>query len=576
MSVLEVDDLSVSYAGRQVLDGARFHVDAGEAVGLVGASGAGKSQAALAILGLLPADAEISGRIRVAGEDVLGASPGVLKRLRAQRVGIVFQDPMQALNPHLRVGRQLAEVLRAHGLAGRREAAARAVAALERVGLPDPGRQARAYPHELSGGMRQRAMIAAALIAAPDLLIADEPTTALDVTVQAQLLELLESLREDTALLLITHDLGIIAGHSDRTVVLEAGRVVETAMTPALFAAPESDAARRLLAAAPRLQVKHGAGKTGKTLLCIEAARVEFGVPSGQRLTAVAGVDLALLAGETLAIVGESGSGKSSLARALLGLLPLSAGRVIYAGRELAAELDRRPLSVRRDLQLVFQDPVGALNPQLTVAAIVAEPLGVHRPEVDADAAVHKALEQVGLAADYAGKHPHQLSGGEAQRVAIARALIAAPAVLVLDEAVASLDGVAREQVLELLASEQARTGLSVAFISHDLGVVSAISHRVAVLYLGRVLELAPAAAVFMAPQHPYTRALIDAVPVPDPAIAERPTALRGEIPSPLTPPGGCVFHPRCAHAIDACRQSAPMLRTVGDSEVACHRAGEI
>jgi len=572
VSLLDVTGLTIRYGDEVVVDKVDLYVERGESVGLVGESGSGKTQAALAILGLLPRQAEVGGSVEFDGRQLLGANGATLDRVRARRVGMVFQDPMQALNPYLRVGHQLRQVLLRHGLARGAEADARVVAMLERVGLPDPQRQFRAYPHEMSGGMRQRAMLAAALIAGPELLIADEPTTALDVTVQAQILELLEDIRDETALLLITHDLGVIAGHCEHMIVLERGRVVDAGPTTSLFAAPRHEHTRRLLQAAPRIdRGEPPPAVTSSTVLSVGNAVVEHA-----RLRAVDDVSFAVQAGETVAIVGESGSGKSSLVRGILGLLPLAAGRVIYAGAALPGPARRRALAQRRDLQLVFQDPLGALDPQMRVQSIVEEPLVVHEPAMTGAARraeVIAVLDKVGLGEKFLRRFPHELSGGQAQRVAIARALVLRPRVLVCDEAVAALDGSMRRQVLELLQREQHETGLSIVFISHDLAVIRTISHRVLVLYLGRLVESAPTAALFASPRHPYTRALLDSIPVPDPVAPRRRAAVRGEVPSPLAPPTGCRFHPRCPRAAAICADKVPAPRKVGASRVSCHFA---
>jgi len=575
VSLLDVRNLSIRYGAHTVVDDLSFRLRRGESVGLVGESGSGKSQTALAILGLLPSAARVSGSIRYREGELVGASEAELDTVRARGIGIVFQDPMQALNPYLRVGRQLREIVVRHRLAPDGEADARVVDMLARVGLPDPDRQFFAWPHELSGGMRQRVMIAAALIAEPRLLIADEPTTALDVTVQAQILDLLEDIRDNTALLLITHDLGIVAGRCERMLVLEHGRLVEEGPTTAMFAAPRHAHTRLLLAAAPRIDRAVVPTKSpGSTLLAVDKVSVNYGVRGGRELRAVSDVSFSLSRAETLAVVGESGSGKSSLVRALLGLVPPGAGRIVYAGAPLEGPVERRTKAQRRDLQLVFQDPAGALNPEMRVEAIVAEPLVVHEPAMTREARrerVIETLENVGLDEEYLDRYPHQLSGGQAQRVAIARALILNPEVLICDEAVAALDGSVRNQVLDVLRDTQRKRGLAILFISHDLAVLRSLGHRVLVMYLGQLVEVADNATLFASPRHPYTRALLESVPVPDPVAPVRRAPLVGEVPSPLNPPTGCVFHPRCPVAEETCRALRPGLRDVGGTRVACH-----
>ncbi len=579
MSLLEIDNLSVGYGGQTAVDGVSFAIGAGESVGLVGESGSGKSQTALAVLGLLPATAEVRGSVRFAGEEILGATESALDALRATRIAMVFQDPMQALNPYRSIGSQLGRILAHHGLAAGSAARERVIAMLERVGLPDAQRQYRAYPHELSGGMRQRVMIASALLCEPELLIADEPTTALDVTVQAQILDLLEVLRQDTALLLITHDLGVIAGRCERMVVLDKGRVVEQGATRDVFEAPAHEHTRALLEAARGDRDISLEPPAPETCLDVSGARVEYTVAGRQRLSAVRGVDMDVRAGENVAIVGESGSGKSSFARGLLGLVPLREGRVRFRGAELPRDLDDRPRGQRAALQLVFQDAAASLNPQMRVADLVAEPLGIHRKNLDGDARrarVAAMLEKVGLGIEHLDRYPHELSGGQAQRVAIARALMLEPDVLVCDEAVAALDGTVRERILELLRRQQREGGFTIIFITHDLTVAREISHRVIVMYLGETVEQAATDDLFASPAHPYTRALLRAAPVPDPANPGGKTSVSGETPSPLQPPSGCAFHPRCPHARERCRDEAPQLREVGRSLVRCHFAEEL
>jgi len=584
MSLLDVDGLSIRYGENAVVDGLTFSVNRGEAVGIVGESGSGKTQTALALLGLLPESARVAGTIRLGDEALLDAGRFLDERrfdaLRSRRIAMVFQDPALALNPYVRIGAQLERILRCHELADRNGARRKVIDALGRVGLPDPERQARAYAHQLSGGMRQRAMIAAALIAEPELLVADEPTTALDVTVQAQVLDLLGELRDDTALVLITHDLGVVAGHCERTLVMERGRLVEQGPTRDVFGKPLSAHTKALLEAQPRIDAEVDLKPaTGPIVLDVDSLGVDYHEPGHGLLNAVIDVDLGVKEGETVAIVGESGSGKSSLVRAALGLVAPASGRIVFEGSTLAPTTRKRPTGVLRDLQMVFQDPAGSLDPQMRVADIVAEPLRVHEPALgDADRRdrVSAVLERVGLDTSFGTRFPHQLSGGQAQRVAIARALVPAPRVLVCDEAVAALDGTVRRQILELLRAEQRRTGLAILFIAHDLGVVREICHRVLVMYLGRVVEVAPNEAIFRSPEHPYTQALLAAIPVAQPAATSARAAAPGEAASILSPPSGCSFHPRCRYANAECRTRVPALERAGESLVACIHAGHL
>ncbi len=591
MRRLEVRELTIGYPGSEarVVDRLSFSVDPGESVGLVGESGSGKTQTALAIMGLLPPRARVTGSVRFGNQELLRAEPAALRQIRARRIAMVFQDPRAALNPYLRVGEQLGHILKQHGLATGAAAAERVLHMLEKSGLPDPLRQARAYPHQLSGGMRQRAMIASALLAEPELLIADEPTTAIDATVQAQILGMLRQLRRETgsALLLITHDLGIIAGNCDRLLVVDGGRLIEAGRTAEVFAAPAARRTRDLLDAARGEQSFAPDMKPDerKPVLEIEEMSVAYSERRGDRLwgrqevVAVQPVTLRVRPGETLAIVGESGSGKTSLVRAVLGLIPRRTGTLGFLGKPLGPRLSDRQRAERRGLQLVFQDPLGSLDPAMRIRQTIEEPLRVHRPrQPAADRArdVHRILERVGLDAELLERLPHQLSGGQAQRVAIARALVLKPEVLICDEAVASLDSSIRQGILQLLAEEQRRSGLAIVFISHDLKVVRQLSHRVLVLYMGHAFELADAEALFGEPRHPYTRALIDSTPIPDPTVAPAEPAVRGEPSSMLNPPKGCVFHPRCAYAIARCAEEIPAFERVERSRVACHRAVEL
>jgi len=595
--LLAVRDLGVRFttpAGPlQAVDKLSFELSQGETLAIVGESGSGKTQAALALLGLLADNGRASGSARLEGEELIGQSQRALNRVRGARIGIVFQDPMTSLNPFLTIGDQMGQVLNRHRPLARAAARAECRRMLDAVGISAAARRLVQYPHELSGGMRQRVMIASALLCRPALLIADEPTTALDVTVQAQILALLAELRREfgTALLLITHDLGIVAGNCERMLVMQQGRVMEQGTVDEVYANPTDPYTRRLLAAAPRLDAPRSSAQPlpadSPVLLKAEDVSVRFRLPPerlfarARELHAVSEVSLEVSAQETLGIVGESGCGKSTLARALLRLVEPAAGRVLFDGRELTA-LNRSQLkAVRRDLQLVFQDPLAALDPRMTVRDIIAEPLRTFRPELRAaevtDEVAH-ILVEVGLEKDHLYRYPHQFSGGQCQRIGIARALVLRPKLLVCDEPVSALDVTIQAQIVNLLRDLQQRFGLTLLFIAHDLAVVREISHRVMVMYLGRVVELAPVDRLYAAPEHPYTRALLAAVPIPDPE-RERSrvrTPLGGEPPSAFAPPSGCAFRTRCPHAIARCAEERPTLREYRGALVACHLAGKL
>jgi len=584
LSLLEVDNLAVRFPGvpRPAVDGLSFSLEAGESVALAGESGSGKTQTALALMGLSPAGAVVEGAARFEGEELLSAPATARRALSARGMAMVFQDPSTALNPHLRIARQLGLVLQEHGLATGAEAFDRVVRMLERTGLPDPERQARAYPWQLSGGMRQRVMIASALLTEPKLLIADEPTTALDTTVQAQILALLKDIQAQTgvALLLVTHDFGVIASCTERLIVIDGGKALESGDTASIIAAPGHAQTRRMLDAC-RLNdsFAEAPGEKEPVLEANDLSVVYHERPLGriwhrQSLAALRPTDLCLRRSETLAIVGESGCGKSSLARALVGLVPTQGGTVSYLGKRLPAQIGRRDRASVAALQMVFQDPVGSLNPAWRIGRSVAEPLR-GMPAAPRASRVAEAFERVGLPAELQRRYPHQVSGGQAQRAAIARALVIKPDVLICDEAVAALDAPTRQDILSLLVREQQEHGLSILFISHDLSVVQRLSHRLVVMYLGSVVESGPSAEIFRRPRHPYTRALLDAMLSVD-ARPTRLALLSGEPPSPLSPPAGCPFHPRCRYAESRCREETPPLRDVEGERVACHRAEEI
>ncbi|AXI79336.1 ABC transporter ATP-binding protein [Peterkaempfera bronchialis] len=530
------------------VDGLSFSLRAGRSLGLVGESGSGKSTAAFALLGMhRGTGAEVSGSVRVAGTEVNTATDGELRRLRGNRIAMVFQDPLSALDPFWSVGDQIAEVHRVHTGASRRAARARAVRMLDRVGIPDAARRAGAHPHEFSGGMRQRALIAMALACEPEVLVADEPTTALDVTVQAQILDLLHDLRQETgmALLLVTHDLGVVAGATDEVLVMQGGRAVERGGVESVLRAPGQPYTRELIAAVPRLESPRRepadvAAEDGGVLLRVEELHRHYPAPRGAadsadsagpaaglgRLLgrrpvhrAVDGVTLEVRRGETLGIVGESGSGKTTLGRMMVRLLEPTSGRILFEGRDLARAGERALRPVRRDLQMVFQDPVSSLNPRRSIGDSIAEPLlAAGSGGAEARAEARELLERVGLPAAWYDRYPHEFSGGQRQRVGIARALAVRPKLIVCDEPVSALDVSTQAQVVRLLGELQRDLGLTLVFIAHDLAVVRQVSDRVAVMRQGQVVEQGDADTVYDSPQHPYTRRLLAAVPVLDPA----------------------------------------------------------
>jgi oligopeptide/dipeptide ABC transporter ATP-binding protein len=592
-ALLIVDDLSVDYgSATPAVEAVTLSIAPGRCLGVIGESGAGKTQAFLAMMGLLPLQARVAGRAQLEGVDLLG--PGAAA-LRGRRIAMIFQDPMTSLTPHLRIGDQIAEPLVIHRGMSWGNARARAAVLLEQVRMSDVPRRLRQYPHELSGGMRQRAMIAMALACDPKLLIADEPTTALDVSVQAQILALLRQLvaERDMALAVVTHDMGVIAALADDVVVMREGRIVERGPVARILVDPEHEYTRSLLAATPRVETP-GAGSAGTTAttaakpLAIRNLHVHHRLRTGwlrpgRELRAVDGVSLELAAGEALGIVGESGCGKSTLTRALLRLAPITGGQIVWLGRtieELGGEDLRR---LRAGMQIVFQDPFASLDPTMSVVEIVAEPLRALRPELDASqraAAVVRMLTSVGLGADYLQRRSRELSGGQCQRVAIARAMVLEPQLLVCDEAVSALDVSIQAQLLTLFESIKRDHGTSIVFVSHNLAVVRRLCERVLVMYLGRVVEEGPTEEVFRAPRHPYTRMLLESVPLLDPARARaRLTAqvVQGETPSAVDRPSGCAFRTRCPAALAPCAEIRPAPEAVTEShQVACLRWRQI
>jgi peptide/nickel transport system ATP-binding protein len=666
--VLAIRSLAVTFIGRDrpvpAVRGVDFTVDEGEVLGIVGESGSGKSVTALAAAGLLPPNAHITGSITLAGEEVVGAPPALLRRLRGQDVGVIFQDPSTTLNPLLPVGRQITEGEVAHGRLAQASAPARAEALLREVDIADPANRARQYPHQFSGGMRQRAVIAMAMAGRPKLIIADEPTTALDVTVQAQVLDLLARRQKETgaAVVLITHDLGVVAEVAHRVAVMYGGRVVETGTVREIFSRPRHPYTAALLRSAPRIDAAggrldpipgqpptptalppgcsfsprcaHAAARercitedpalrtlgpgrssachyaeemlalvpaaaatpipgaassvgTSPPLLTVENLVVHFPIRAGllrrvvRTVRAVDGVSLSIARGETLGLVGESGCGKTTTGRAIMGLVPLSGGTVTFAGERVSGRGRAALRPVRRRMQYVFQDPYSSLNPMLNVGDAIAEPLRIHGlfDEMGGARWIARLFEMVGLSPSVAQRLPREFSGGQKQRIGIARALALKPELLILDEPVASLDVSIQAQIVNLLQDLQRELGLAYLFIAHDLSVVKHISDRVAVMYLGRIVEESTKPVLYGAPLHPYTQALLSAVPVPEISPeGRRRIILDGEIPNPAAPPSGCHFHPRCFRASPLCAEIPPRAARHGEgpTQLACHHPGPL
>ncbi len=539
--VVDIVDLRVDFAtdagSVKAVDGVDLTVDAGEVLAIVGESGSGKTVTAKAIIGLLPDSATTRGAIVLNGRDVVGLTGAALRATRGADAAMVFQEPSTALNPVFTVGWQIAEGLRAHGANNRAQARAKAIEMLRSVGIPEPEKRVDYYPHQFSGGQKQRVMIAMALVLEPELIIADEPTTALDVTVQAEILELLRRCRDEfgAAIILITHNLGIVADLADRVVVMYGGKVVEEASAERLFAAPQHDYTKRLLAAVPRIGVSDRVPRPPATAEpIVEARGLVIDYPGGFARPAFRAVDtvsFGIAPGEVLGLVGESGSGKTTIGRAIGGLTRVTGGSLRVLGHEMR-DLDERAFKpVRGDIGFVFQDPASSFNPLLTIAQCVAEPLIVHGRARDAAAArprVDELLEAVQLPRAYGDRFPHELSGGQRQRASLARALALQPKLLIADEPTSALDVSVQARVLELFARLQGEFGFAALFISHDLAVVDLLADRIAVLYRGRLVEEGPGSDVLGAPRHPYTQRLLASLPVPDPVEqAARREALR-------------------------------------------------
>lgn len=673
--ILQVEALEIRYHTREgVLTAVRdasFNVGVGEIVGIVGESGCGKSTIASAVLRLLPPNGQITaGSINLNGQDLCQLDAENLRRIRGREIAMIFQDAMASLNPVFTVEEQMLDSLRAHLPAGRSSdkhtLRQQAIEALERVGIPDAAKQVKAYPHQFSGGMRQRISIAIALLSSPALLVADEPTSALDVTLEAQIIDLIRGLRDElsTAILYITHDLGVVAGLCDRVIVMYAGNIVEMGDVFDIFAKPKHPYTQALLRSHPaqhqraaRLQTIPGRVPSlselppgckfadrcelarevchlheppalevdGQFVLChaykpewpgrrqiqFEAPQPEeepFSTPlaeeksgsvmvethqlrtyfrdhvsflgkalgqKGSVVRAVDGIDLRIQLGETLALVGESGSGKTTLGRTILRLEDPTYGEIFLEGQEITRIRQSKVRPMRRDMQMIFQDPAASLSPRKNVAELLLEPFKIHGIQVDGPSKVEELLEMVGLSSEQAEKYPHQLSGGQARRVGIARALALQPSILVADEPTAGLDVSVAAGILNLLKDLRERLNLTYIIITHNLNEILFIADRVAVMYLGRVVELADTAELFERPKHPYTEALVSAISLPDPRLREnqKRIILHGEIPSPRNPPPGCPFHPRCRYAEARCADQIPALETINgeDRVVACY-----
>ncbi|WP_214467411.1 dipeptide ABC transporter ATP-binding protein [Microbacterium flavescens] len=528
---VEIDDLNVSFAtdGGDVhaVRGVTLDVRRAEVLAIVGESGSGKTVTARTILGLLPESARTEGTVVLDGTDVVGLDKKGLRSIRGTKAAMIFQEPSTALNPVFTVGWQLAEGLRAHGKYSKAEARQKAIQMLGRVGIPEPERRVDDYPHQFSGGQKQRVVIAMALALEPTVIVADEPTTALDVTVQAEILELLRRLRDEdgTAIVLITHNMGVVADLADRVAVMYNGEIVETATATDLFAAPQHEYTRKLLAAVPRLEI-------ADRQLAVPATPVEPVVAADELVIEYAGrfgrsafravdrVSFSIAPGEVLGLVGESGSGKTTIGRAIAGLTPVAGGSLKVLGTEMLGVKEREFRRRRHELGFVFQDPATSFNPLLTIADNVAEPLIVHggmRNPAEARPKVDELLEAVQLPKDFGDRFPHELSGGQRQRASLARAIALDPKLLIADEPTSALDVSVQARVLELFAELQERFGFATLFITHDLAVVDLLAHRVVVLHKGEVAEAGPTAQVLGQPTDPYTRRLIASLPVPDP-----------------------------------------------------------
>ena len=665
--LLQIKDLHTDIEIRsgvvRALSGVDLHVNPGETLGIVGESGSGKTMTALSLMGLLPQGGKVSsGSIILDGQDLTKMPLHLKRKMRGTKVGMIFQDPLTSLNPTMKIGLQVCEPLRVHEKLSKRAALARAVEILKRVGMPRPEVVINNYPHQLSGGMRQRVMIAMALVCKPRILIADEPTTALDVTTQMQILDLIDELRDEykMGVILITHDLGVVAGHTDRVAVMYAGRIVETAPTKTLFTEPKHRYTSSLMAALPERALAAGtklfsipgappsltnlpkgcrfaarclwatdecradypslSGDENHTFSCfhpvqegdespavlqamMDSGKAEDAVDATGQIShevlldvkeasreyessgsgffkrdkgvvsAVDRVSISVKKGETYGLVGESGCGKSTVGRLIAGLERPSGGAIELDGRDLATLKGRDAVRIHRDVQMMFQDSYAAMDPRMRIDQILAEPMSIQKTGNARQIAerIMEILEQVGLTEEILDRYPHEFSGGQLQRIGFARSLTLAPDLIVADEPVSALDVSVQAQVLNLMKDLQQELGLSYLFISHDLAVVQYLADRIGVMYLGRIVEEGPAREVVNNPKHPYTKALIDSIPVPDPEFVHDESAIKltGEPPSAVNPPEGCRFRPRCPFAGEECKVQ-PML-TDEAHRVACH-----